>query len=685
MGLTVGYLSFATATLAYLGLAVFYLLRGRWGGHGPYLLAAALLTAAWGALSLLGHEVIPRYADASLLLQQLAMVAWVWLLWHIIASLEPHRTKFPRRLILGWAVVIALTAATGVLLPTHLVADPGWPQLPLVLGLAIAVLGLSLTETLYRGYQPVDRWGVKFLCLGTGGLFAYDVFLYGEGLLFGVLDPDFLEVRGFAQALVAPLFAINIRRSEMRHFALGLSQRLVFGSTVVIGAGLYLALMAASAFYVRSVGGAWGSAVQIVFLFAAVLLLSIILLSGAFRARLRRFLSHHVLQNKYDYRGEWLRFTERLARADSAETFDRRVVRALADIVDSPAGALWNVSETHLSIAAGWNVSSGSIVDLEIPPLVSFFGAHDQVWEIGETAALPDDAPSACHDLVAALRRIPDAWVLIPLRHQDRLVALLLLTRPRSGQGLSPEDSELLQVASHQAAGYLSEQRAAGALAEAREFEKFNQRYAFVTHDIKNLVSQLSLMIRNAEKHGDRPEFQRDMLATIQSAVGRMNHLMERLKTDVGAEEVDAVAVKPLIEQLIGEQQSNGIAVGFECPQALATLQLRADTRRVDAILRHLLQNAVDAAGSDGRIVVGLRREKSCAVIEVRDSGNGMDLQFIRNELFKPFRSTKRGGMGIGAFQCRAYARELGGDLEAISSVGAGTTMRVTLPVLREA
>jgi signal transduction histidine kinase len=176
------------------------------------------------------------------------------------------------------------------------------------------------------------------------------------------------------------------------------------------------------------------------------------------------------------------------------------------------------------------------------------------------------------------------------------------------------------------------------------------------------------------------------MLATIQSAVGRMNHLMERLKTDVGAdEEVDAVAVKPLIEQLIGEQQSNGIAVGFECPQALATLQLRADTRRVDAILRHLLQNAVDAAGSDGRIVVGLRREKSCAVIEVRDSGNGMDLQFIRNELFKPFRSTKRGGMGIGAFQCRAYARELGGDLEAISSVGAGTTMRVTLPVLREA
>lgn len=71
-------------------------------------------------------------------------------------------------------------------------------------------------------------------------------------------------------------------------------------------------------------------------------------------------------------------------------------------------------------------------------------------------------------------------------------------------------------------------------------------------------------------------------------------------------------------------------------------------------------------------------------MIEVRDSGEGMDPAFIRDVLFRPFRSTKRGGMGIGAYQCRTYARELGGDLEAISSRGVGTTMRVTLPLLHE-
>jgi putative PEP-CTERM system histidine kinase len=259
-----------------------------------------------------------------------------------------------------------------------------------------------------------------------------------------------------------------------------------------------------------------------------------------------------------------------------------------------------------------------------------------------------------------------------------------VLTIPRSRQQLSAEDSELLQTASRQAAEYLLEQRSALALAEVREFERFNQRYAFVAHDIKNLVSQLSLIVRNAEKYGKRPDFQEDMLATIRSAVARMNHLMQRLNADRDFGEVGIVAIKPLIERLIAERSLQDITINLECASDVAGLKISADDRRIDAILRHLLQNALESPGNDGKIVIGLRRERNSAVIEVRDSGEGMNSEFVRNELFRPFRSTKHGGMGIGAYQCRTYARELGGDLEAISSVGAGTTMRVTLPLLRD-
>ena len=282
----------------------------------------------------------------------------------------------------------------------------------------------------------------------------------------------------------------------------------------------------------------------------------------------------------------------------------------------------------------------------------------------------------------AIIRDINKSRFLLPLFHHDHLMGLVLLTEPRVPRTLDREDVELLTMASRQAAGYLSEQRSTRIIAEAQEFERFNRRYAFVTHDIKNLISQLTLMVRNFEKYGDRPDFQRDMIATIQSAAARMNHLMERLDGDSESSETDNVIVKPLIERLIEEQGLNEATVAFDCSADASALQVRGDSRRVDAILRHLFQNAVESSGATGKIVIGLRRERNSAVIEVRDSGKGMDLDFIRNELFRPFRSTKRGGMGIGAFQCRTYARELGGEVEAISSVGIGTTMRVILPLL---
>lgn len=706
-GLTIGYLSYGAAAAAYVGLALFYVWRGRWGKHGPFFLLAVGLTVAWALAKVYAHDVIPRFADWTLSLQQLAMLAWAWFLWHIIASLEPYRIRFPRRLQLGWVLIIILTVVTLAIQAWDLTVGLRWTNLglfafnaahlPLLTGLVIALFGLSLTESLYRGFRSAERWGVKFLCLATGGLFAYDVFLYGEGLLFRALDPSFMEIRGLAQAIVVPFFVINIRRSQARHFALGLSQRLVFGSTVVFVAGIYLAIMATAAFYVRTIGGAWGSAVQIVFLFAALLLLATFLMSGSFRSHVRRFLSHHVLEDKYDYRGEWLRFSERLASSDSVEMFERQIIRALADIVDSPAGALWSVGENHLPIAAAWNLSPASLAALDTSAVADYFKANDKVWDLTDNSVTIANVPEACGELLTALRDNPDAWVLVPLLHQDNLVALLLLARPRSPRGLEPEDGELLATAARQAAGLLAEQRLARDLAEARQFERFNQRYAFVAHDLKNLVSQLSLVLQNHARFGDRPEFQDDMLETIQSAVARMESVMVRLSgesqdfrdsSDQGGQAAEddpqdenhEGELVPLLRRLVAKHEDRVSALRLSLAAGAEETCLRTGCGRVETMLSHLLDNAVEAAGPEGRVMITLRRQANQIVIEVRDNGPGMEARFIAEELFKPFRSTKSGGFGIGAYQCRALARELGGELEAISAPGAGTTMRLMLP-----
>lgn len=675
----IGYIA---AFAGYIVLALVYAFWGRWARQGYAFLLATSATAAWAGVAAMESwpTGMPYLAD---LLQHFASLAWILFLWTLIAFSKELLNNYPRRIRLGWVVIAGMTVLVIGVDLVH-VLDLAYPSTPTIgLALLTSVAGLSLTETVFRSFRSGDRWGVKYLCLAVGGMFAYDVFFFADALLYRMVDETLRGVRGFVVVLLVPFFIINIIRAESRHLALGLSSQMVFGSTVLLGTGVYLGMMAVAAYYIRDFGGTWSQALQVIFVFGAILLLCAALLSGTLRSFLRRFIAEHFQKQKFDYRQEWRRLLQRISASDSEEPLDLRVVKTLADLVDSPAGALWYLEWGSFSLATTWNIPTASITGSDAVALINLFGDQESVVDLQKRSETGE--ATAASSLPAALRDIDKARFLLPLFHHDSLMGIVLLTESRAPRTLDHEDIELVKMASRQAAGYLAEQRSARTLAETREFERFNRRYAFVTHDIKNLVSQLSLIVRNSEKYGDRPDFRQDMLATVQSAVGRMNHLMERLNTDSDSDEVEMVAVKPLIEKLIEEQSLGDAKINFECAADGAVLQVRADSRRVDAILRHLFQNALETSGSNGKIAIGLRREKNSAVIEVRDSGSGMDPEFIRDKLFRPFRSTKRGGMGIGAYQCRTYARELGGDVEAISSVGAGTTMRVTLPLLRDA
>jgi signal transduction histidine kinase len=102
---------------------------------------------------------------------------------------------------------------------------------------------------------------------------------------------------------------------------------------------------------------------------------------------------------------------------------------------------------------------------------------------------------------------------------------------------------------------------------------------------------------------------------------------------------------------------------------------------KLRSALTHLVQNALDASPAGHPVVLRTRRRGRQLLIDVVDRGIGMDEAFVRNELFRPFRSTKSGGYGIGAYQTRELIRMTGGELEVISRPGAGTTMRIVLPL----
>jgi putative PEP-CTERM system histidine kinase len=275
-----------------------------------------------------------------------------------------------------------------------------------------------------------------------------------------------------------------------------------------------------------------------------------------------------------------------------------------------------------------------------------------------------------------------NVWLAVPLSHRREIVGFVLLNRPNHPISLDWEAFDLLRAAGRQAASYLAEERSTKVLRDTELLTEYSKRFAFVVHDIKNLASQPNLIVSNAKRYIDDPEFQHDMLRTVEDSVARMNHLLNQLKSDTAPRAPRPIDPAAVINVVAAEFAGSPAVV--ETRNNAADCAVAIDPDRLRSALTHLVQNAIEASRPGDRVIISSRRVRDQLLIDIIDKGPGMDQAFIRNELFLPFRSTKSGGYGIGAFQTRELIRMAGGDLEVISEKGFGTTMQIILPLVLE-
>ena len=679
------YFSYLGAAVAFTVLMALLLTSWRGRVQGIYLLLPVMATMLWAAVaawqSTRGTTIFPVYI---LIAELIKSSLWVLLAMRLLPA-DNHRlsgTKTRKYLyLLVFIVVAELCALTaGQMFHDSLVAS----QFVLIGFVALPVLGLVLLEQLYRNTRPEKRWAIKYLCIGLGGIFAFDFYLFADSLLFYRIDEAIWHVRGIIYVILMPLIAIAVARNPQWSFEIFVSRRMVFHSATLIAAGAYMLAMAAGGYYLKYFGGDLGRALQALFLFAALLTFVMILFSGQFRSRLRVFVTKNFFNYKYDYRDEWLRFTQSLADAQVGGLVEETVLRALAEIVDSPAGVLW-VVEDDKSYVPAMQVGLENLTPVIIngrDTMIEFIADTNWVVNIDEYRTSPDKYEGM--NIPQWLLAIERAWLLVPLVEAGELIGIVLLAKPRAQRSFNWEDSDLLKTAGNQAAVYLAQYRASQALVDARQFEAFNQFSTFIIHDIKNMVAQLSLMVRNAEKHRQNPEFVDDMIETTKNSVNKMEKLITQLRTGRLSitssinKQVDLVAIS---EKVIKEK-----AIYEPVPQwrneAGKYCHVTADPERLASIIGHLLQNSIDATSRLGLIKVVLSTDDELAMLSVSDSGCGMDEQFIRERLFKPFDTTKgSAGMGIGAYESREYIRKIGGSLSVASEVGSGTTFTISLPL----
>ncbi len=675
--------SYAAAAVAFLSLFVLLLTSWRGRMHGMALTIACLLTVLWAstiACQLLWESSLSMLAD---ILEIFRNAGWSFFLVMLLWPFQQKEPSSPLR-VSPFAVAIAVFYLALLFATVFLHWDndetsgSSFAFLTIIIGrVAMAVVGMILVEQFYRNTPVTERWGIKYLCLGIGGMFAYDLYLYSDGLLFRHVNDEIWAARGFVNAVIVPFIAVSAARNPQWSLKIAVSRRILFHSATLFGAAVYLLAMATAGYFLRFFGGSWGGVLQATFLFGSAVLLVGVLFSGTLRSRLKVFISKHFFSYNYDYREEWLRLTRALSEDDQG--LGERTIRAVAELVESPGGGLWIRRESgNFETAAHWNMSSarGGFESVN-SAFCQFMENRQWVINIQEYEASPDLYET--FGLPQWLRAIPKAWLVVPLIQHQKLFGFVVLAESRSKIRLNWEINDLLKIAGNQAASYLAQQEAANALLIARQFESFNRMSTFVVHDLKNLVSQLSLMLSNIEKHKNNPEFQKDMINTVDLSVQKMKRLLEKLSSGISAEKPGPLAIDNLLVQVVA---AKSLAEPKPMLEILDPgLQVFANGSRLERVIGHLIQNAIEATPKNGQILVRLTRKESRATIEVRDTGQGMSVEFVRERLFKPFQTTKTAGVGIGVFECQEYARELGGDLEVVSSQSSGTTFRMILPL----
>jgi putative PEP-CTERM system histidine kinase len=680
--------SYLTASIAYFLLLPVPLMGIRKNFFALPFMIAAVFSLIWSGYTAFSIQSNELFTSEILPYETLRNTSWFFLLSTLMSRQQFNsnyallvKSRLAHALILLMGFIFGLEVLAGF---RYQIQQFLGQDIRLFAHVVFAIIGLMLVEQVYRNAVIEVRWAIKFLCIGLGALFIMDFIVYSKSLLFSKLDSSLWNSRGIINALIVPMVAISIHRLQIDTTRITISRKIVFHTTVLFGAGLYLILMSLAGFYIRDYGGNWGEIAQIIFIFLAILLLLILFVSGKVRALAKVYFNKHFFHYRYDYRDEWIKLSKTIAQLNSINELSGFIIKTLADLVDSSGGGLWLKNEQN-----DFYLTEEKTLGF-VPPkligsdhsLIQFLTTKQWVIDFFEFFYDPEIYDEV--DLAQWYAEENNVWLIIPLFRQNELEAFVVLTQAKVPRRLNWEDHDLLKTVGMQLANALALSHASDALSRSRQFEAYNRLSAYIVHDLKNLVAQISLIVRNAEKHKYNPEFIDDSIVTLENVVNKIDSLLSQLKK--GTVKTDNKIVINLAEIISDVYiQQGGNKPTLQLPEHPDKIEVFGEKEKFTAILGHLVQNAQDATADDGFVKLELGKDEYQAIIKIIDNGCGMDSKFIAERLFKPFDTTKgNAGMGIGVYEASDYILKHSGQIAVESIPDEGTTFIISLPLVRQ-
>ena len=679
------------------GLALFVLVRGERTTANRALAAGMLVLAVQELLSGLGSDALTASATLKWHRRQWmvgALVPGLWMLFSLTYARTNYREflKKWRWALLGtFAIPLGLVNLWGDALFTAAGLDDsarwilplGWAGYALfVFSLLSAVLILVNLESTLKASIGTIRWQIKFLILGVGAFFAAQIYITSQAILFSSVNTALAPVSSAALLVANAFMLVAFWRSRRSPVDVYLSETILFNSLTVLIVGVYLLVVGGLAKLVSFLGGAQGITLGAFLVFLALLALAVVLLSGRLREKSRHFLNRHLRRPTYDYRSVWSTFTRRTGSLVDRRALCAAMAKMISETFGVPSVSIWLCDPARNKLSFGGSTAFSEARGVE---LLDSRAGRELLLQTTQGPPAPRDLKDAATseesraEVQDFLREAQIRYGVTLVSGTDPLGVLTLNDRVTK-EPFSVEDFDLLKTIADQAASSLLNLTLSEHLLQAREKEAFQTLSAFFVHDLKNLASRLSLTLQNLPDHYDDPAFRDDLLKTISQSVQKIEMMCSRLSPL--SRELELKRSQTDLNQLVSETLGGldgAMTAGVE--QDLRPLPaLYIDPEQIQKVLVNLVLNASEAVAGDGRIHVATCERNGWAELSVTDNGHGMSSEFVNRDLFKPFHTTKKHGLGIGLFHSKRIVEAHRGRLEVDTEEGKGTTFRVMLP-----
>lgn len=693
------YLPFLAAAFSF-GLAVFVILQDRRSlVHRIFAAGMLILTleAVFSGVSLQSDLPSEVLYWSRLRLIMTAFLPGAWLLFSLMYARANYKEILSRwRWIIISAFVVPL-AISPFFWKTFFIDEPlressliwlirlGRPgdvfYLCFLVGAVLILMNLERTLRASTGHM---RWQVKYMALGIGSIFGIRIYTSSQTLLFHSLDTHLVIINHGAFILASALIFRSLLRSRLFNLDLYLSHSILYNSLTIIIVGAYLLTIGVLAKLIQYLNGGASFYLNAFLIFLGLLGLSIILLSDRLRHKIKRFVAIHTKRPLYDYRKVWTKFTEKISTITDVRQLGMAVSRMVSDVLEVLSVTVWLHDETHSrlrlagstvfsSTGAGHRISEEAeknlLLEMRSQELPVDLDDPEIAWAYDFKRLLPDALPEARIRYCA------------PLSAGGTLLGVMTLGEKVEYKPFSFEEMDLLKTIADQTAGSLLSLKLSEDLRKSKEMEAYQTMSAFLMHDLKNLASSLSLAVQNLPVHFDNPEFRKDVLQTMELGVRKINGMCGHIS--MLSQKIELKQVETDLNHLITNSLStlNGSLGGSLIQDLQPVPKLIIDPEQFQKVLINLVLNARQAIEDGGEIRVATEHKDGWVTLSVSDNGSGMTKEFMEHSLFRPFKTTKKNGMGIGLFQSKMIVEAHRGRIEVESEVGKGSVFRVFLPM----